>query len=207
MLQVLFVRLPGVSSDLSRPPLAALHRQAGEALTRHFLLREGRDHRQEICRGAHGKPYFAAENGLYFNISHSGDLVVAAFSDREVGIDIERRGRPRLAVAERFFHPREVSRLRAVPAGSLLRLFADYWSVKESFLKYLGTGLSRSLSTFRVEMDAASISLYENDTRLPLHLHPCPVDDAYSCFACSESPVPPLVEEIPRARLRVDNLP
>jgi 4'-phosphopantetheinyl transferase len=134
--------------------------------------------------------------GLFFNISHSGDYVVAAFSDREVGIDIEQRGRARVEVATRFFHPAEIAALLAAGEEERKRLFIDYWAIKESYLKYLGTGLTRPLSTFRVEIAPAGIHLHDERARLPLHVHPCRIDEAYSCFTCSETSSPPLVTEI-----------
>jgi 4'-phosphopantetheinyl transferase len=165
-------------------------------LTRYFLRRAGRDGNREISRGAHGKPYLAGDDGLYFNVSHSGDYVVAAFADREVGIDIERRGRARMEVADRFFHAGEIAALWSAGEETRRRLFTDYWAIKESFLKYLGTGLSRPLSTFRVEIGEAGIFLREGDTRLPVHVYPCEIDAAYSCFTCGEAGDPPLVEEV-----------
>jgi len=58
-----------------------------------------------VSTTATGKPFF--ENAdLHFNPSHSGGMIVAAFSSSPVGIDIEIPGRCRdfLEIARRFFH-------------------------------------------------------------------------------------------------------
>ena len=94
-----------------------------------------------------GKPFFA-NAAVRFNLSHSGSTVVAAFSDLEVGVDIESRGRCRdfVAIANRFFHSSEaeaVSRVR--DEGQFLRL----WTGKEAMLKLSGAGISGGLCDAR----------------------------------------------------------
>ncbi len=90
--------------------------------------------------GAAGKPFFA-NAGLAFNVSHSGDAVVAAFSGEPVGVDIERSGRRGdfLAIANRFFPPDEVEGISG--EEDFLRL----WTAKEAMLKLTGVGISGGL--------------------------------------------------------------
>jgi 4'-phosphopantetheinyl transferase len=94
-----------------------------------------------------GKPFFA-NAAVRFNLSHSGSTVVAAFSDSEVGVDIETRGRCRdfVAIANRFFHPCEAEAVsRARDEGQFLRL----WTGKEAMLKLSGAGISGGLCDAR----------------------------------------------------------
>lgn len=134
----------------------------------------------------HGKPYLQTDTPLFFNISHSGKWVVCAFSDTEVGVDIERIAKERLAVAERFFHPEEVAGLLNTSGQERTDLFFRYWSAKESVLKYMGTGLSASLNSFCIRWEGESAGIYKKSGRLPLSLHECCIDDDYKCFVCSE---------------------
>lgn len=145
----------------------------------------------EIVRGEHGKPYVTGQNGAFFNLSHSGEYIVCAVSDGEVGVDVERRGVARLAVSSRFFETREQAILSELTGEEQSCLFFDYWSVKESFLKYTGSGLSRSLSSFYVDKTPAGISIYEGTRLVPVFIHPCAVNDAYSCFICSANSITP----------------
>ena len=46
-----------------------------------------------IARGEKGKPFIVGVENVFFNISHSGDYVVCSVSDREIGIDIEKRAK------------------------------------------------------------------------------------------------------------------
>ena len=63
------------------------------------------DDAQLYC-GENGKPYLK-NGGMYFNISHSGDYVVLATADSEVGVDIEKIVSADDAVADRCFTAEE----------------------------------------------------------------------------------------------------
>ena len=222
MLTVIYVRIPpresypellsalerGASPELLREveafrnPGRKVCRLLGEALVRHYLRSmEASPNSREVKRGEKGKPYFVGVDHLFFNISHSGDYVVASFSDREVGVDIERRRVARMEVARRFFHPEERRHLQEMETSERDHRFFDYWSIKESYLKYTGTGLTRPLSTFRVALEQENIRLYEQETPLPLFVYPCLIDQGYACFVCGESTQPPVVREVEIARL------
>jgi len=108
--------------------------------------------------GPHGKPALAAQSGgatLCFNVSHAGDLALVAVTERRrVGVDLE-QARPDLAyleIAERFFSPREVAALRALPPPRQQEGFLRCWTRKEAYIKALGVGLSLSLASFDVSL-------------------------------------------------------
>ena len=174
-----------------------LFRSAGEALVRYVLKTYWHiaPFSYRILRQKKGKPYLEGVPNLFFNISHSGDYLVCAFSDQAVGIDIEKRQKARMEVASRFFHSLEVERLKSVWAEKKDRLFYDFWSVKESFLKYTGAGLTRPMSSFLVAFEEDGIFLHEENRKLPLEVSECPIDHRYSCFVCSEQNVLPRVRE------------
>lgn len=90
----------------------------------------------EIKKTENGKPYI--ENCPYhFNVSHSGELVMVAVSDKPIGIDVEKiTDRDYKKISERFFHEKERERV-----GSLLGFYV-LWTKKESFIKYYGKTLS-----------------------------------------------------------------
>ena len=208
MIEVLFIQIPaganrdkmfaGLRSVVSKECYAevlgygnkevALRRLLGEALVR-FALKKywnltSEDYR--IDRGEKGKHFIVGVENVFFNISHSGDYVVCAVSDREIGIDIEKRTKARMEVAGRFFHGEEVAQLKMLEEDKQDQLFFNYWSVKESFLKYIGTGLTRPLNSFIVSFSGGDVSLFEGGNKLPLYVHACPVDDGYACHVCCE---------------------
>lgn len=148
----------------------------------------------QIVKGEHGKPYVdCGKTGIYYNLSHSGDYLVCALSDREVGIDIEQTGKMHLEVARRFFHPEEYKNLLLYAGEQQNDLFYRYWSVKESFLKYTGKGLSASLSGFMVLFTPTGIKLQGKIADPAVYIQECQIDPGYRCFVCSEIADPPVL--------------
>ena len=91
----------------------------------------------EFLQGPQGKPYLPG--GPEFNISHSRGHVAVAFSSRPLGLDVE-LVRPFLEkLPERIFSPRELAWFRG--RSSTKADFFTLWTLKESYYKYLGTGL------------------------------------------------------------------
>lgn len=89
--------------------------------------------------GQGGKPYFK-NYPYYFNLSHSGDYVACALSEREVGIDLqEHRGAALERVAQRYFSPEEV--LALMQAQDRETLFFRLWARKEAYGKLIGKGI------------------------------------------------------------------
>jgi len=104
-------------------------------------------------RNAHGKPYLLSQENLYMNWSHSGSWVVCALADREVGIDLQYTGKePGNSLIRRVLQPEEQPFYEKAAAERKQRLFYEYWVIKESFLKALGTGFYTSLATFYIRM-------------------------------------------------------
>jgi 4'-phosphopantetheinyl transferase len=112
--------------------------------------------------GPLGKPALAerwADTSIHFNLSHSGDVALYAFSvGRELGVDVERH-RPAEkieGIASRFFSPRECAALQALPDEQRRELFFRYWTVKEAYLKARGKGLSVPLRQVEVSFPPGS---------------------------------------------------
>ncbi len=102
----------------------------------------------------HGKPSLR-DSDVRFNVSHSGVWALQAVTrGSEVGIDIERID-PRFAheqIPERFFSPREVAQLRALPADQQTAAFFRCWTRKEAYIKARGLGLALPLDSFDVSL-------------------------------------------------------
>ena len=220
MLMVFYIQIPAQQDSIFQLPLfkqyvsettyqevvayknkrVALRRLIGEASTHYILQKFFQQEKAayQIARSAAGKPYLEGIAQLFFNLSHSGDWLVLAFSDREVGIDIEKRGKVRLEIAKRFFHPQEWEFLQTSEQATQ---FYNLWAIKESFLKYTGQGLRRPLNSFQVQQTHNRYTLHEDARQLPLYICECHIDNQYACFVCSETPEAPSFHEI-----RLENL-
>jgi 4'-phosphopantetheinyl transferase len=110
--------------------------------------------------GSRGKPALApqfASARLHFNVSHSQGLALIALArGREVGVDVEFMKPMAEAeqIAERFFSPREVKTLLALPEAERPAAFFACWTRKEAYIKATGEGLARSLDSFDVSFGA-----------------------------------------------------
>lgn len=93
----------------------------------------------------HGKPEIT-DFPKHFNLSHSGDYVVCAVSDREVGVDIQKWVPFQERTAERFFAPEEWKLLQSLPAKQHMEMFYRLWTRKEAYGKYTGLGLQSAVS-------------------------------------------------------------
>lgn len=112
-----------------------------------------------IEAGEHGKPFVAAADYPHFNMSHSGDCVMFAFSrDHELGVDIEapvsRRRFSTLELAARFFTADESTMLAALDEKTRDAAFMQLWTCKEAVLKALGHGLSFGLDRLQFALDS-----------------------------------------------------
>jgi len=106
-----------------------------------------------FTRNCHGKPAIAGpiRPPLHFNLSHSSGMIVMAVArDRPVGVDIEemRSGVSNFQVARRYFAREEIEFLERVPEADRSEAFYQLWTLKESFLKARGVGLSSGLRHF-----------------------------------------------------------
>ena len=131
------------------------------ALVAGLLLRQfcGVTDDSQLAYGKNGKPYLkdkggSSAGGIYFNLSHSGDYVVLAVADNEVGVDIEKVTPYSDAVAARCFTQRELEYLQSKRTNEA---FYRLWTAKESVMKASGLGFSLPPETFDVmPMDASA---------------------------------------------------
>ncbi|WP_367155062.1 4'-phosphopantetheinyl transferase superfamily protein [Methylomonas sp. HYX-M1] len=104
-------------------------------------------HGLRFTLGPYGKPSLAC-GSLFFNISHTGEMLSIAVTDvSEVGIDIE-AVKPRAnltCLAQRCFSPAEYAHWQALPAAEHSASFYRLWTKKEAYVKAIGRGIGFGL--------------------------------------------------------------
>ncbi|MBQ1349096.1 MAG: 4'-phosphopantetheinyl transferase superfamily protein [Ruminococcus sp.] len=114
---------------------------AGSVLLRYFLGDTA------ILDNGFGKP--VAENGVCFNLSHSGGWVLLAVDDRDVGCDIESVCFVDAArMGKIVFTGRECRMVETAPDKT--GVFFDLWTKKEALLKCMGKGFHREAKSVEV---------------------------------------------------------
>ncbi len=86
-----------------------------------------------------GKPYFQDYPGVCFNLSHAGDVVFGALSDKEIGVDMERADRKILALSD---HAYTKADRRHIEESEDPLMPIKIWVIRESIAKAMGLGLS-----------------------------------------------------------------
>lgn len=113
-----------------------------------------------FVRNSFGKPGLAC-GSVQFSLSHSENLLAAAFSGREdVGVDVECvREAPGLRdIAGSFFSPAEARLLEGCGSEEAFRRgFYKIWTAKEAVVKCLGTGFACEVG----EIDTAGDSRWD----------------------------------------------
>lgn len=123
------------------------------ALLSRYLDRPASDFR--FTYSSYGKPALVGGD-LQFNVSHSNQLALFAFSLRsEMGVDVEyiRADFGTLDIAENYFSAHEQAALGAMPAARQTDGFFTFWTRKEAYIKAIGEGLSMPLAEFDVSHD------------------------------------------------------
>lgn len=90
-----------------------------------------------------GKPYYN-NNSKKFSISHSGNYVIVAFSDYEIGTDIERPASFDILSVLDYLHPQEAEYIES--ASNSEEAFFMVWTRKEAYLKAIGKGIIDGLN-------------------------------------------------------------
>ena len=120
----------------------------------------------------YGKPELPGLR-LAFNVSHSGAMILLAFSALQpLGIDVEHmRAQSDLeSLARHFFASEECTTLLALPAEQRIQAFYNCWTRKEAYIKARGLGLSLPLDSFTVSLtpgEPAALLACTDDTRMP----------------------------------------
>lgn len=97
----------------------------------------------QITYGLWGKPCISQKNRLYFNISHSGDYALYAFTKYyEMGIDLEYIN-TNMALDEivtTILSKGDLAYWETLGGQEKVNMFFKYWVYKEAFLKATGKG-------------------------------------------------------------------
>lgn len=139
----------------------------GEAMARNILSEKTGIPPAEIVFAltTHGKPVLKDIPAWHFNISHSGEWVAMAVANNPVGIDVEKMGKPRTELAKRFFSEEETQLLLSLPEAEQRLYFYRLWTIKESYLKTTGDGLTASLNSFTVKQEKKDFFIYKSNEK------------------------------------------
>lgn len=129
--------------------------------------------------GENGKPYLV-DLPYYFNISHSDDVVLCALSKNEVGIDIQKIKPVSESLLKKVLSKNELKTVK-----NSLSDFFWYWTVKESFFKQSGKGISEEF----FKTDFSPFFNKKNFLYGKLTFSVEKVGDFYFCACCEDKKI------------------
>ena len=120
-------------------------RSLGAGIILRRILQENGLSESDLQYSENEKP---VADSVFFNVSHAGDYVVGVSSDCEVGCDIEKIRKAPMEIAQRHFLAVESAYIQEAPDRD--KAFFTLWTLKESYMKMTGKGMSLPLNSFEI---------------------------------------------------------
>ena len=136
--------------------------------------------------GENGKPFFehCTQN---FSISHSGSIAVLARTELEVGVDVEKITPYNAKIATRFFTPEENRLIDEWKTDEeKAEMFFRLWTLKESFIKLTGRGLSLPLKDFNISFDGDVPKIAQSFSKKEYFLFESELLQGYRLALCTD---------------------
>lgn len=132
-----------------------------------------------------GKPYLSQQPHLHFNISHSGDWVVGVVATDVVGIDIEKITIVKSDIPLMVLADEEQEKFKELDEVQRNNFFFELWTLKESYAKTTGKGLSEGFNTLNISTNSDVIRLEKEGKPVQVYLEMLDYIDGYKFCLCS----------------------
>lgn len=151
-----------------------------------YVLKEKYGKSANIAYTTYGKPYLYGEEELFFNISHSGNWVIMAIGSSEVGVDIEKIDENNTLYLMDIFTKDEKSYISIGTKKQQIEKIFLLWTLKESYVKYLGTGMFTNLMDFTIDLPECMVRNRRNGmVAKQIRFNSVIIDTEYYLSVCS----------------------
>ena len=99
-----------------------------------------------------GKPSLAEYPHIHFNLSHAKGIAACIVSEKECGIDCEQVRKCSQGVMRRSFTESERELVERLPEDQRDLMFTRLWTLKESYVKAKGEGLSSAFDSLELSL-------------------------------------------------------
>lgn len=131
------------------------HRLLSLALEREYGIES-----YTLGKSSHGKPYLEGYDNIKINLSHCSGLAVCAVGEYALGVDCEQLRAVRDGVVRRVCTENEAYDIEHSETPKLT--FTRLWTLKESFVKAVGRGISYPMKN--AEFSFSGTDIYTNVT-------------------------------------------
>ena len=133
----------------------------------------------------YGKPFVMKMEFINFNISHSGKWVVCAIDNNIVGVDVEEIANINLDMTKNIFKESEYNKLDNM-GKEKLQYFYELWTLKESYVKAVGKGLSIAFNSFEIRDNEVDLITVDSEIG-QFYFKKYDIDRNYKMSVCSSS--------------------
>lgn len=169
-----------------------------EIILRYILYKRYSFRNDQIKLGYsdYGKPYIVTHSNIHFNLSHSGSWVLCAVGDVPLGIDVEIIKDKDLDISGRIYTKEENDFLFAKPPEDRINTFYKFWTLKESYVKNVGKGLSIPFDSFSFQINKDEIKfLVEGRQNKNFRFYTNQLDNLHCTSLCVNSRPEEIVNE------------
>lgn len=141
-----------------------------------------------IEKGSHGKPFLSTYPDIHYNISNCNDIVVCAINTQPVGVDIEKVRVFNDRIIRKVLTPEEQLFLNEVCVNDCLlqEWFFRFWTLKESFIKHCGKGLSIPLTDFSFDFVLTQTPYGISCSQKGVFFYQEKIEDQYILSLCTD---------------------
>lgn len=143
-----------------------------------YMLKSKKIRFDRVYASKYGKLYIDSDRHIDFSVAHSHGYVIGMIDNNKIGVDIEKIGKTDLQFSKRFYTEEENK--YCIEQKDIYRV----WTLKESYLKCIGLGLSIPLRSFSVIRDHAVIFTSEKQRCDSIFLYSLKVNDYYIGICC-----------------------
>ena len=130
----------------------------------------------------YGKPFLISMPEFKYNISHSGEWVVVAYGDIDIGVDVEKIEGNWDSVYKKCLTEFDKVWVDRCDEISKNKKMAIIWTLIEAYLKYLGVGLFKAMDTFYV--DFYNCTVVDESKALNVYTQSFDIENNYVCSIC-----------------------
>lgn len=152
--------------------------------------------------GPHQKPYLQDHPRVYFNLSHTGTAALCAVGDQEMGADVQALRPVSDRLARKVMTQKEYEQYRS--SNSPEHFFTQLWTLKESYMKLTGAGLSLPLQSMEFTIAHEGASLRGSDCQFTQYSG---IPGCYAAACCWGEAPNPFLQEVPLETLRQQSGP
>lgn len=134
----------------------------GYYLLKQYLLKDFKIELYDVSINEYGKPFI---DEIYFNISHSNNMIAIIISDNPCGIDVEYEDIRCLKLAKKILNNSELSYFNNLSDDLKLEYVMKKWVSLEAYSKMIGNNLN-----LKLEIEIKADKVYLKNDENPYYL-------------------------------------